>query len=149
MPDVAAIGGLLCVFVFALAIGTFIGAVILRVAVALYNKMAGGASSPSSVPEPAFGKAMGITFVTSLVQTVVGFLIGLVTGAGAAGGVVVAQLIPFLVSLLIMAAMLYAMLPTTFDRALVVALCYMLVLILCFGIAVLAFIVFGVALRGA
>ena len=72
-------------FVFALAIGMFIGAIIIRAAVALYNKMAGGASSPSSVPEPAIGKAMWITFVIGLVQMVVGFLIGLVTGAGAAG----------------------------------------------------------------
>lgn len=46
-------------YFFVLLVFTVICAVILRAAVALYNKLAGGASSPSSVPEPAFGKAMG------------------------------------------------------------------------------------------
>jgi hypothetical protein len=105
----AILGGLLCGVLF----GTLIGGVFLRAAVALYNKLAGGAQSPSSVPEPLLGKAMGITFVTTLVNAVAGFVIGLATGAGAAatgvggrGAGLVAQLISFPMSLLIMAAML-------------------------------------------
>jgi hypothetical protein len=151
MPEGGAIGGLLCGLVVGVAIGTVIGAVFLRAAIALYNKMAGGESSPSSVPEPEFGKAMGITFVTSLVQMVVGFFIGLVTAAGAAaarergqGVDVLAQLISFPVSLLIMAGMLCAMLPTTFGRAILVTLCYMLVVLLVVGVLVgIVFLVFG------
>ena len=37
-----------------LAVGTLVGAVLLRAAVALYNRMAGGARSPRGVPEPDF-----------------------------------------------------------------------------------------------
>lgn len=49
-------GEFLCVLFFAIPIGTMIGAVFLRVACTLYNKMADGKGSPSSVPEPPFGK---------------------------------------------------------------------------------------------
>ena len=66
MPEGAVVGVLLCALVIGFAVGTLIGAVFLRAAVALYNNLAGGASSPSSVPEPTFGKAMWITFATWL-----------------------------------------------------------------------------------
>jgi hypothetical protein len=141
-----AIGELLCALVIG---GTLIGAVFLRAAVALYNKMAAGASSASSVPEPAFGKAMGITFVTALVP-MVGFLIGFVIGGGAAaagargqGVDVVAQLISFPVGLLVMAGMLSLMLPTTFGRAILVTLCYMLVVLL--GVLLVVGVLVGIA----
>ena len=137
MPEGAAVGGLLCALAIFVAVGTLIGAVFLRAAVALYNKLAGGASSPSSVPEPTFGKAMWITFAASVAQFVVGSLISLATGGGAtaAGGRgqevdVVAQLI---VSLLIMAGVLSAKLPTTFGRAILVTLCDMLLVLLVVG----------------
>jgi hypothetical protein len=143
MPEDAAIVGLLCALVIGLAIGTLIGAVFLRAAVALYNTMAGGASSPSRVPKPAFGKAMWISFAICLAQMVVGLFIGGVTGTGATApgagekGVDVAQqLISLLVSLLIMAAILSAKLPTTFGRAILVTLCYMLIIILVVGVIV-------------
>ncbi len=134
MPEGAAVGVLLCALVIGVAVETLIGAVFLRAAVALYNKLAGGASSPSSVPEPTFGKAMWITFAASVAQFVVGSLISLATGGGAtaAGGRgqgvdVVAQLI---VSFLIMAGVLSARLPTTFGRAILVTLCDMLLVLL-------------------
>jgi hypothetical protein len=157
MSEDAAIGGLLCALVIGLPVATLIGAVFLRAAVALYNKMAGGASSPSGVPEPALGKAMWISFAISLAQMVVGSLIGLLTDAGPTaagtrgqGADVVAQLISFAVSLLIMAGMLSARLPTTFGRAICVTLCYMLVVLLVGGVLVgIAVLVFVVALRGA
>ena len=157
MPEGAAVGVLLCALVIAVAVGTLIGAVFLRAAVALYNKMAGGASSPGSVPQPAFGKAMWISFANCLAQIVLGFLIVGVTdtGATAAGargqGVdMVAPLISFPVGLLIMAGILSAKLPTTFGRAILVTLCYMLLVLLVVGAFVgIAILVFGVALRGA
>jgi hypothetical protein len=156
MPQGAAIGVLLCALVIGVAVQTLIGAVFLRAAVALYNKLAGGTSSPTSVPEPALGKAMWITFATSLAQFIVSSLIGLGTGAGAAAGArgqgvdMVAQLISFPVSLLIMVEMLSARLPTTFGRAFLVTLCYMLVALLAVGVLVgIAVLVFAVALRGA
>jgi hypothetical protein len=158
MPEGAGIGWLLCALVIGVAVGTPIGAVCLRAAVALYNKLAGGASSPSSVPEPAFRKAMWITFDIFLAQLVGGyFVFGLATGAGppAAGargqGVgMVVQLIYVLVSFLITAEILSSKLPTTFGRAILVTLCDMLVALLVAGVLVgIAVIVFAAALRGA
>jgi hypothetical protein len=147
VPEGAALGGLLCALVVGVAVGTLIGAVFLRAAVALYNKIAGGASSPSGVPEPAFGKAMWITFAIDIAQIVVGSLIVLCTSESRGQGVdVVAQFISFPVSLLIMAAVLSAKLPTTFGRALLVTLCYMLLVLLVVGVLVgIAAMVFGVA----
>ena len=166
MPESAAVGVLLvCALVVGVAVGTLIGAVFLRAAVALYNKMAGGASSPGSVPEPALGKAMWIIFAASLAQVVVGWLIGEITVPGAplrrplesliaevAGGVGpkgvdnVAQLFAIPVGLLIMAAVLSVKLPTTFGRAVLVTLCYLLVLVPVVGVLVgIAVLVLGVA----
>jgi hypothetical protein len=148
---------LLGALVIGVPVGTLIGAVVLRAAVAIYNNLAGGASSPDSVPVPAFGRAMWITFAIFVVQMVVGLLIiGLVTDGGAAAAVqgqgadVVAQLISVPVSLLIMAGMLSARLPTTFGRATLVTLCYMLVSLLVVGVLVgIGVLVLGVTLRGA
>jgi hypothetical protein len=111
MSEEVAIGGLLlCALVIDVAVGTLIGAVFLRAAVALYNKMAGGASSLGGVPEPAMGRAMWIIFATFLAQLVVGFFIVGVTGPGPTaagaqgqGSDVVTQLISFPVGFLIMA----------------------------------------------
>jgi hypothetical protein len=126
-----AIGALLCVLGAGLTIGTLVGAMILRAAVSLYNSLAGGDRSPIAAPEPDFGSAMGITFITSLVQVVVSFGLGLATGIGgaAAGAQVqdiklIAQLISVPVSVLVMATMLTAMLPTTFPRAILIVMCY-------------------------
>jgi hypothetical protein len=149
MPEDAAIVGLLCALVIGLAIGTLIGAVFLRAAVALYNTMAGGASSPSRVPKPAFGKAMWISFAICLAQFVVGALLTAFSTGGEAvapgagkKGVDVVVLVSFPVSLLIMAAVLSAKLPTPFGRAILVTLCYLLIVILVVG----AIVVIAVAL---
>ena len=62
----------------------------------------------------------------------------------------VVPLVSFAVSLLIMAGMLSARLPTTFGRADLVTLCYLLVVLLVVGVLVgIALLVLGVALRGA
>jgi hypothetical protein len=100
----------LCIRLFALALGTLIGAVFLCVACAFYNHLAGGKGSPTSVPEPLLSKAIGIIFVTGLADAVVG-----------------RQLLAFPVCLVVMAGMNSALLPTTFARGLLVALCYLLV----------------------
>ncbi len=160
MPtDATTVGVLLCALVIGLAAGTVIGAVFLRAAIALYNNLAGGASSPHSVPVPAFRSAMWITFSISVVQMIVGLLIeGLIPEAGGliaklfipeARGLV-AKLFFLPVSLLIMAGMLSARLPTTFGRAFLVTLCEMLLVLLVVGVLVgIAVLAFGVALRGA
>jgi hypothetical protein len=146
MGNDAAIGMFLCVMAVVIAVGTLIGAVFLRAACALYNKFAGGKQSPSSVPEPLLGKAMGITFLTGLVNVVVGVVIGLLVvggtaaGAGERGAAITEQLLSLPASLLVMAGMNAAMLPTTFTRGLLVALCYLLVVLL---VLVVLAVIFG------
>src|SRR6516164_7137354 len=148
-------GLLLCTLAIGLALGTLIGAVLLRAAVALYNKMAGGASSPFGVPEPVFGKAMWISFDICVAQLVVGLFIGVLTGTGTRATVlrpdekgvdVVGLLIPVLIGLFSQVAILSAKLPTTFGRAIVVTLCELLIVMLVAGvIAAIAIVVFALA----
>jgi hypothetical protein len=63
--------------VAAVAIGTFIGAIILQSAIGLYNLLAG----KDRVPTLRMGHAMLITFVTSVINTMV---IAMIARAGAA-----------------------------------------------------------------
>jgi hypothetical protein len=158
MPEGVPIGVQLGALAIGFAVGTLLGAVVLRWAVALYNKVAswnemlGGAPSP--VPKPAFGRAMWITFEISVFQTMAGLLIfGLFTGDGAAtrGRVIdgVAQLLLIPIGLVIQVGVLSAKLPTTIGRAILVSLCEMFLILLVVGVLV-AFVVsaFGVALMG-
>ena len=135
------IGGLLCGLAVGLTIGTLVGAVILRAAVSLFNSLAGG-SDP--VDEPQFGKALLITFVTSIAQFGAQFVIGLMAATalqdlGQVKATLIAQLASIPVSFLILSAMLTAMLPTHFGRAVGIAFCYLLVVIL------IAVVLMGVA----
>ena len=157
MPEGAVIGVLLCALAIGVAVRTLIGAVFLRAAVALHNKMAGGASSPSRVAEPTVRKAMRITFDIWLAQLVLGVVIGCVTGtgptatgAGKKGGDVVLLLISIPVSLLITSAMLSERLPTTFGRAVSVTFWYMLMELLVVGVLVgIVVLAFALALTAA
>lgn len=144
------IGGFLCGLIFGLAIGTAIGAVILRAAISLYNSLAGGPDSDSSVPEPSFGEAMGIVFATSLVNLAVGFALVFALGPGMLGqgrdAQLRAQLISLPISILVMTLMLSAMLPTTFLRALMVAVCQIIVSLLIIGVIVAVVLAVGLAI---
>ncbi len=140
------------VVLLALLVALVIPAMILRAAVSLYNKLAGGAGSPGAVPQPSLLKAIGIVFLTWLVNIVVGFTVGAVVGVGlAAGGAspreaaLVAQLFSLPMSFLVMAVMLSALLPTTFGRAILVTLCCVLVwvfVLVVVGVLLAAFFVF-------
>jgi hypothetical protein len=144
MLEGVAVGVLLCALAIAVAVETLIGAVFLRAAVALYNKLAGGADG-GGVPELAPGEAMWIIFGTSLAQVIVAALIGLDKGVDG-----VALLIAFPVSLLVVAEMLSARLPTTVGRAILATMCYLHVVLLVAAVLVgIAVLVFGVALRRA
>ncbi|REJ95072.1 MAG: hypothetical protein DWQ29_02285 [Planctomycetota bacterium] len=119
--------------VFAVLLGTAIGAVILRAACSIFNKFA---EPQNHVPEPSFGYAMLIAFVTTVVNSIVGFGVGLVIGVGLANSgmteqqvALVAQVISLPFSILVMAVMNMLMLPTTFARGLLVALLYLAVAI--------------------
>src|SRR3954449_2017848 len=113
------------------AIGALIGAVILRAGISLYNRMA---QPGNSVPEPLFGRAALIMFVTTLVNAGVGLVLGMILGgvtsaanADQQSTKIIINLISFPVSMGVMAAMLSQMLPTTFGRALLVTLCTVLI----------------------
>jgi len=124
------------IMLFPAAMGTAFGAVCLLAAIALHNKMAGGAGAPSSVAAPGFIKALGITFVTALINAAVGIGVALAATATPAVHVLpagcfglLAQVVALPLSLLIMAVMLTAMLPTSFGRALVITLLYLMIAI--------------------
>jgi len=139
---------------FGLVIGTLIGAVLIRASVWLYNKFTGGPESPSAVPSPDFGKACGIALATTGANFVVNLIMGMMMGgAAAAGGAspqgtqIVAQLVSLPVSFFVAAAMLMLLLPTTFGRAMLVALCYILVCIIVVVCIVLIVVAVGFALH--
>lgn len=134
--QVGALGAMLCGAVIGLLMGTFVGAILLRAAVSLYNRFADSGGSEGAVPEPSFASAVGIAFVTTLVNSSAAFVGGLVIGGVAAayglegvGVVVFAQLVAIPVGVLIMALILTSELPTTFRRAIRVAACYFLIAI--------------------
>ena len=151
MPPNAAFGEFLLAAVIALTLAVLIGVAFLRVSIAIYNMLVGGASSPNSVPVPEFERAALITCVTAALQVVVRFMIGRMIGAGAVvlgvGGKkadVVTLLISLPVSFLIMVLMLTALLPTTFGRALLVTMCYVLLVIIAIALGLaIASVVFG------
>ena len=143
------IGRFLAGLIFVLVVGTAIGAVILRAAISLYNALAGGPESDSSVPEPSFGEAMGIVFATSLVNLAVGFGLVFALGPDVLGegqdAQLRAQLISLPISVLVMTLMLSAMLPTTFLRALMVAVCQIIVSLLIVGVIIAVVLAVGLA----
>lgn len=130
--------GLMLLFV------TVVGAIILRIAASLYNSMFGGKRKSTRVPVPEFGQAMAITLGTTIVNFGVGLVIGFVFGfGGAAAGLqaramsVPAQLVSIPVSFLVLSAMLSSMLPTTFGKAMVVAVLQLVVTVLIiFGLVI-------------
>jgi hypothetical protein len=115
--------GMICGVGFWLAVLSLIGAVILRAACAIFNRMAGGADAPEAVPGPRYGKAVGIVFVSWLVTIGVMIVIGLVGSAIKAHPLAV-YFIVYPVVGMVTAVIVSSMLPTTFGKAAVVTLWY-------------------------
>jgi hypothetical protein len=147
MPPGPPASGLLCVLVIGVAIGTVIAAVVLDLAVVLSNLMLG---SPQCIPVPSFAKALQITFINLFANVIITFLISKAAAAGAGIGnaenLVVTQLISVPVSLVIMAGLLSEFLPTTLGRAILVIVCYILILFM-MGILLGIVVVGSAALR--
>lgn len=135
------------VLLFAIPIGLMIGALILMAAVWLANKCLAPQSrrkssyydddddydwdaprsrrSRSPIPEPPFGQAVLIVFVTWIIGAVIGFAIGFMAGAGGlarGNGMIGLQICSGLINLVISASVNASMLPTTFPRACLVVL---------------------------
>jgi hypothetical protein len=128
------------IFLVLFGIALLVGAIILRAACWLFNKMAGGEGSPGSVPSPGFGKAMLMVLVIGIIQVVAGIVMGILL-ANAGMGIVMLQLVSTPISFLVAAGMISALLPTSFSRGLGVALCQFIISIL---ILVFVFLIFGV-----
>lgn len=117
----------------------FVGTIIFRAACSLFNKLAG---ADKRIPDPSFGKALGIMFVTIIVNGIFGAGAGFVLGAGsvvAGADAKTVQLLSSLVSmpigLLGLAVMAKFLLPTTFGRALLVGVLFY-VIAMVIGLAV-------------
>jgi len=155
MQNGDALAALLCFLAFMVVVSTLIGAIILRAAVSLFNKLTGGPYTPTSVPEPSLGKAILITFATSVVNAVMLFAVASVTAPPAApagprgsGVQLAAYLLSTPISLLVMASMLKATLPTSFGRAILITLYYIVVATL-LALAIAAVIALVVAIFAA
>jgi hypothetical protein len=129
-----ALAGIICAGIGVIVVGTLLGAVILRAACSLFNKMA---SRENAVPEPGFGKALGIVVVNVIASAVVGLPIGLIVGlVGQGSGLdqkvtqVIATLISLPIGFFVTGGILTFMLPTSFGRALLVTLLQYVVIFL-------------------
>ena len=114
-------------------IGTLLGPRLLLAAIALLNILAGGSGASGSVAPPSVVKAMGITFAIAWINAAV--VVGVAWAVLATPAVdyippggygVLAQAVALPLSLLVMVAMLTAKLPTSFGRAVVITLLYLL-----------------------
>ena len=142
-------GGFLCGLIGGVAIGGLIGAVILRAAIAWYNKLQGGPDSEHAVNEPDFGRAFVISVVTAVVNQIAqfstGFMFGMSSGSGISDRAIKlwSLIVSIPASFLVMAAILTAMLPTTFGRASLISLLYFVIVLIIIGVIVLLVFAMG------
>jgi hypothetical protein len=131
-----AIEGMLLIHVVSIPVATPIHALLLRAAVALYNRIAGGSGS-WSVPTPSFWIALQVMFVITLAQLAIVFFIGQLITSGSVGrtrvGEAGVELIAFVAGVGILTVLLWLMLPTPFARAIMVTLCFLLITLLFAG----------------
>ena len=120
-----ALAGVFFILAIVLVFGTVVGAMILRAACSLFNKFAGGRDAQGAVPDPSFGRAVGISFVATLIQMVIAFVLSLATRAGGIGDMVTPAILrlAFLpLSICVLASITTAVLPTSFGKGMLIAL---------------------------
>jgi hypothetical protein len=147
MPGSAAHGELISALAGLVVLNTLIGAFFLQAACALFNRLSKRYLLMSRVPEPRFGKAMGITFVTTVLGLIAGVVIcGPSLGRDDAaprsrGGdtVLATEVLSLLAGILVMTAMNAKLLPTTFFRGFLVALCDLVVVLFVVGVLLVSF----------
>ena len=119
--------------VFSLAIGSVVGAVILQVAIAIYNSLAGagGKKKRNRVPELEFGQAVTISFLSMLMNVVLGIISGMILGLiiSSEHSEFVSNVVMYLpriltwpLSMLLVTLLLMKTMPTSFPKALLVSL---------------------------
>lgn len=136
-----------CFFLVTVVAGTLLGPMLLRFAVYLYNKMA-GLDSCDGVREPEFLKALAITILAALIELVSGFLLGgmLGTSAGATQhqAANLARILSIPIGVFALTAFLVMTLPTSFGRAFLVSLLYLVMSIVIVS-TLLIFVIMSVA----
>ena len=160
--NAGAAGGAIICFLFAILIGAFIGlaigAVILRAACSIYNSLFGASNPAAQVPNPSFGHAILIVLVTFIAYIVVQLVFGFILGAAGViqidpesmqqGGNLILTAIALPVNFLIASGVIAGMLPTTFPRAMLVALFEFLIWIAINVIIVIIVLVIGLGMGG-
>lgn len=123
----AAFGNFLLVAVIFLTVATLVGVFMLRIAIAIYNRIA---SVSNRVPVPGYKRAALITFITVAVQWVgreiVVDLVDLgiaMTGSNERVPDFFVRYVSLPLGFFAMVLLMTALLPTTFVRALLVTLC--------------------------
>lgn len=133
--------GLICGLIGAILIGGTIGAVIIRAAVWLTNKVVGG-----TIPDPSFGRAFGMAVAAVVVNWIVSTIAQLAMAGGNPQTVqLISALIGLPISFFVLAGIATVMLPTSFPRACLVALFYIIVAI---AIVVVIFVIVAVVFGG-
>jgi hypothetical protein len=122
------------------AIGAILGGLVFQLACFVYNKFAGGESAPAAVPQPEYGGAYKIVFISSAISSVMNFVIGFLIGViiilalgpeigqarvNSAVVQVLMNLISIPIALFVMSGVARKALPTTYGRAILVTLLYM------------------------
>lgn len=154
MIEFLTIVGFLLLIAIGIAIVLLIGAVLLRAAVSLYNRLVGGSESPRAVAVPSLLKAIGIVLLIGVVNGAVGTAVGQIahlTGAEWLAGVELAKhgamtvkYFPLFVLEFVTGAILLAwLLPTRFSRALGVSACHSAICLVVAAVAI------GAGLAGA
>lgn len=167
--------GLLCGMLFAIPLVLLVGAMILRSAVSLTNRVVGAgesrryededdddyfalpppSSSEEAVPTPSIGKGMVIVLLIAIAHVIVGFVIRLPVGAGGMnvngnpfqGTGLLVQLISLPIGFVISAAILSGMLPTRFARGCLVTLFEFLIILAIVAVFSVPMLVLGGAGR--
>ncbi len=126
----------LVIAVVVIVIGMLVSVAMIMAAVKVYNAIAGGRSSKTRVPEPSFGKALAIAlilFVIGLFSRFCGAALAVSIGQATNASIAVVNVGAILINVsfyVINASALFtALLPTTFPRAILVAICNTLLLV--------------------
>src|SRR5262245_20193806 len=133
-----------------LIVGSTLGSVILRTAIYLFNEVFGVTDSRDAVPEPTYGEGVGIIFFTMIAYSVAGFVAAFAIGFGCAlAGLeqqqagLYARIVFMPLALLVVSGMFSSMLPTSFFRALLIAVCYIVIWILIVAAILVGMFAFG------
>jgi hypothetical protein len=144
------IRALIIVSIVRVIVGSILGSVILRTAIYLFNAITATGDSRDAVPEPTYGEGVGIIFVTIIVNSVAACaaLFAIAFGCALAGveeqhARIYAPIAVLPLGVLIMSGMFSSLLPTTYLRALVIAIGYMVIWIFIVAAILIGIFAFG------